>query len=261
MPEKNKIFIYAGPGASRVALAHTRHTLKNLLNVCYDIEDITPLTITHGEWEEKAALFVMPGGADLFYLKALSPQGNDKIRQYVEKGGAYLGICAGAYYAAEYVRFAANTPLEVVGERELQFFPGTVEGPLLAPYDYHSYSGSRIAQIHWTAADSPFAPSPPFSLFYNGGGYFVEAEAKPNTRVLATYKTASGLKPALIEISRGKGKVILSGVHWEYAPSLLDREDPCLRAIIPPLQSAYPQTLRLAQHLLERLDLVVYKKP
>ncbi len=258
--EKNKIFLYVGPGASNVSLLHTKYTLESLLDSHYDIEEMTPLQIKQGTWEEKAVLFIMPGGSDLFYLKNLSPHGNDKIRKYVENGGTYLGFCAGAYYAGERVNFAMNTPLEIVGERELKFFPGTVEGPTLAAYDEHSYSGCGIAHLHWNAG-SPFAKSSQFYAFYNGGGCFMDAQAKPNTVVLASYKTAFGLKPAIIEISVGKGKAMLSGAHWEYVPSLLDPKDPYLKDIIPRLQGTNPQTLELSRHLFERLGLKLAKYP
>lgn len=253
---KNKIFIYAGPGASAVSLLHTKYTLRGLLVNSYDIEELTPQKIKQGEWEARCALFVVPGGSDLLYLKSLSPEGNNKIRRYVENGGAYLGLCAGAYYAADKIEFARGTPLEIIGERELKFFPGRVEGPVLASYDYYSYSGCRIANVQWTGG-RPFTKLSLFSLFYNGGGYFVEATSKPNTLVLASYITDSALKPAIIEILHGKGKVMLSGVHWEYNPTLLESGDPYLKNIIPQLTQAYPQTVRLARHLLDRLGLKI----
>lgn len=38
-------------------------------------------------WEETTALFVMPGGRDLPYCKKLNGPGNNKLRDYVHKGG------------------------------------------------------------------------------------------------------------------------------------------------------------------------------
>ena len=54
--------------------------------------------------------------------------GNERIREYVSKGGKYLGICAGGYYASSYVEFEKSTTLEVLGDRELSFFPGKAIG-------------------------------------------------------------------------------------------------------------------------------------
>lgn len=55
---------------------------------------------------------------------------------YVQSGGSYLGLCAGAYYASSQVEFEPGSTLEVVGDRELDFFPGTARGaayPGVAP--------------------------------------------------------------------------------------------------------------------------------
>jgi glutamine amidotransferase-like uncharacterized protein len=48
--------------------------------------------------------------------------------EFVQSGGAYLGLCAGAYYATARVVFEPGTPMEVVGDRELAFFPGIGRG-------------------------------------------------------------------------------------------------------------------------------------
>ena len=66
-------------------------------------------------------LFVMPGGADLPFCAALNGAPNQRIRQFVERGGAYLGICAGAYYACRKIAFHAGTEGAICGPRELGF--------------------------------------------------------------------------------------------------------------------------------------------
>jgi glutamine amidotransferase-like uncharacterized protein len=48
--------------------------------------------------------------------------------EFVQGGGSYLGLCAGAYYGCARVVFEPGTPLEVVGDRELAFFPGIARG-------------------------------------------------------------------------------------------------------------------------------------
>lgn len=251
---KNKVLIYAGPGVSLTSLKHVKYTLTLLLDSYYNIEEMTSSQIIHNSWEEKAVLFVIPGGSDLLYLRSLETKGNDKIRKYVEKGGAYLGLCAGAYYAGNSIQFAMNTPLQITGDRELNFFPGIVAGPILADYDYHSYSGARVAQLYWNSAEQ-FSKSTLLNVFYNGGGYFVDATFKKNTTVLASYNIHSDFKPAIIEVNYGTGKVILSGVHWEYNPNMLDSYDSHLKNLIPQLKGCYHQTLELASYLISSLGL------
>ncbi len=56
----------------------------------------------------------------------------------------------------------------------------------------------------------------------NGGGFFENAEQYPNTKVVATYENDL---PAFILINYGKGKYLLSGVHFEYDPFLLSSKN------------------------------------
>ena len=96
----------------------------------YGIKTINAKNVIEGKWTKKAVLFIMPGGADLPYLKKLNGPGNKIIKDFVTHGGAYLGICAGSYYGASYVEFDKGGKLEVLGNRELAFFEGKAIGPL-----------------------------------------------------------------------------------------------------------------------------------
>jgi len=244
------VYIYAGPGSTKTCLEQAEHTLESMLKPYYRIERIYAEQILNDPWEKNAALLVIAGGEDIPYAKALNGIGNQKIRSYVENGGSFLGICAGAYYAGDFVEFAKGTELEVLGERELAFFPGTVRGPNLAPYVYRSERGALAAHILWKDA-LKFPQDTPFTVYYNGGGYFVDAESKNNVHVLATYDTPD--RPAaIVECEIGSGKAILSSVHFEFDPALFDPKDPYLEAIKAEM-SENQNRLNLVQHLLERL--------
>lgn len=242
--KKDIVFIYSGPGVSKESLEQTSAAFSNV-SINYRVESIIPQQVIEDEWEEKAVLFVLPGGSDLPYVKFLNGKGNKKLRNYVEAGGAFLGICAGSYYAGNYVDFAKGSAIEVRGERELALFPGTVRGPLLCDYVYGSHQGARAAKIY-----STFGDKDEYTVFYNGGGYF-EIPAG-NTHVLATYDRDKAY-PAIIECSYGKGVVILSGVHIEYDFQRLDSTDACLKNIIPMLEEGNSKRLFLLRDLLQRL--------
>ena len=247
------IYIYTGPGVSKSSLMQTENTMNLFLKSNYFIEHILPEQITYDDWEKQAALLVIPGGADIPYMNALNGVGNQKIRSYVENGGAFLGICAGGYYGGNFVDFAKNTDLEVLGKRELSFFPGVVRGPTLACYDYKSESGARAAKVIWKDSFG-FQQNSFFTVYYNGGGSFVDANTKNNTVVLAYYDTEEQ-EAAIIECQVGSGKAILSGVHFEYDSNLLDTDNEYLKQIIPNLKSEDSKRIQLIQHLLERLNL------
>lgn len=197
----------------------------------------------------------MPGGADIPYCQSLNGKGNQQIQTFVQKGGAYLGLCAGAYYGSKTVEFAVGTPLEVVENRELAFFPDIAEGPTLAPYDYQSNAGAAVAHLQWKGPHSSFSKNQVFTSYYNGGCHFVNADTLPHVTILANYLTTSLPKAAIIEITVGKGCVILSGVHFEYAVELLDALDPYLLPIKKELTLKNQDRLALMAHLLERLGI------
>lgn len=180
------------------------------------VELIEARQVIEGSWIENASLFVMPGGADLPYCRFLNGRGNRNISSFVENGGAYLGVCAGGYYAGRRVEFAVGTDLEVLGERELSFFPGSVKGPTFPPFQYSSSVGMRAVKL-----SSPFLEESPV-CFYHGGGHFCISESREDVEVLARYSEAEGNPPAIVRCLVERGIVLLSGVHFEYDPHYME---------------------------------------
>jgi glutamine amidotransferase-like uncharacterized protein len=225
--ERDTVYVYQDEGVSEESLNQTILTFQKLIKK-YAVVTISAKQVKEGGWSKNAILFVMPGGSDLPYVKKLNGKGNEVIKQYVTNGGSFLGICAGSYYGSSYVEFDKNGPLEVLGNRELGFFGGNAIGPILAPYDYKTQSGSRAATIYTTLPNVTKT-----IVFYNGGGFFENAEQYPNAKVIGTYDNNL---PAIILINYGKGKVLLSGVHFEYDPFLLNSKDQHIQKIIEPLR-------------------------
>mgnify|MGYP001804254009 CR=1 FL=1 len=126
------VYIYNDIGSSRDSIRHSLYTLTQIISSDYNIQTIDSAEIKRKEWVKDAALLAMPGGADIAYMEKLNGQGNNIIKEYVKNGGSYLGICAGAYYASGEVEFDKDGPLEVLGKRELAFFPGKTIGPTIA---------------------------------------------------------------------------------------------------------------------------------
>lgn len=166
-----------------------------------------------------ADIFIMPGGADLPYCKKLNGVGNDNIRGYVEDGGTYLGICAGAYYACRGIEFHKGREDEICGFRELAFTTAIAYGSLpdIAPYYDLTLESAALADIQLADGTQTHA-------FYHGGPAF--RIGNDNVEVLGTY--AHSAEPAILSKKVGEGRVILSGVHFEVdAESLTNHpEDP-----------------------------------
>lgn len=247
-----KILVYAGPGVGPQSLTNTVLTIRELVSDKYEVITISPKTLLGNSWQEDTALLVIPGGADLPYVAQLHGLGAENIRNYVANGGKFLGICAGAYFSADAIEFAKGDPvLEVSGTRELKFFPGLVEGPTYAGFDHRdpqNVAGTRAANIYWQL-DSPFLKNTQFTVYYNGGGHFVDADQYKNITVLASYDRQAAIVEAIV----GKGLAILSGPHFEQQPQLLDPYVPQLKNIKQQLEATNAQRLELAKHLLQRL--------
>lgn len=114
--------------------------------------------------------------------------------------------------------------MEVVGPRELGFFPGTCRGGAFGGFKYASEAGARAVSIAVNKDAFGGAGALPESLrtYYNGGGVFVDAEkmGEKGVEVLASYEEELNVdggeaKGALVYCKVGDGGVILTGPHPE----------------------------------------------
>ncbi|CAH8875345.1 unnamed protein product [Trichobilharzia szidati] len=218
------IKIYNDLGASDQCLIH----LKNSINYNYSSHSLSLSCeeingVTWNQYDSTAMnqtdLICIGGGYDLGYLKSLNIEGCLKLQKYIkENHGKYLGICAGAYFASDYCQFDKNGPLEVCGERYIKLFRGTAIGPVYPGFQYNSESGSYAVPIEATL--ETLCPQKTV-VYYNGGCTF-ESTNWENSRVL--YKYSDNGKPAIISSNLGNGYGILSGVHFEYDPYLLEKQ-------------------------------------
>eukprot|EP00758_Cryptobia_borreli_P004292 Tbor_TRINITY_DN4291_c0_g1::TRINITY_DN4291_c0_g1_i1::g.23906::m.23906/K01942/HLCS; biotin--protein ligase len=215
-----KVLIYADEGVGQFSLQETLRTFRE----CYTeevVETVDHEFLLNSDWEKETSLIIIPGGRDIPYDRKLRGKGTAKIRNFVEGGGSYLGICAGAYFGSGEVIFEKGTALEVHEKRELCFFPGEAVGTLYpnCPFVYNSKSGSCASSIALEHEKGEI-----INLYYNGGCAFKEAQSYPGISVLARYHDADD-QPAIIHCKIGKGNAILSGVHFEVSPEKLEEDN------------------------------------
>ncbi|KAJ2972629.1 hypothetical protein NUW58_g9146 [Xylaria curta] len=167
-----------------------------------------------------------PWRRDLGYCRVLNGEGNSIISQYVRRGGKYLGFCAGAYYGCKKCEFeVGNKPMEVIGPRELAFFPGTCRGGAFKGFQYNSEKGAKAVRINVRKAAFKGAGLVPevVTSYFNGGGAFVDAKDPNNdVEILASYDDKldidGGAENAAVVYCRvGQGAAILTGPHPEFA--------------------------------------------
>lgn len=176
-------------------------------------------------WTASCALLVFPGGADLGYCRTLNGEGNRRISQYVERGGRYLGFCAGGYYGSKRCEFeVGKKSMEVAGNRELAFFPGTCRGCAFSGFVYHSEEGARAPQLRTSkiALSNGSVPDV-FRSYYNGGGVFVDAPKfkDQGVEVLASFTEELDVDPgegsaSVVYCKVGDGAALLTSTHPEY---------------------------------------------
>lgn len=213
-----------GDGTTVESVRHCLYTLRRLLAAHYAVISVTAEMLIKEPWTLTCALLVIPGGADLGYCRALNGAGNRRIEQFVRRGGAYIGFCAGGYYGAKHCEFeVGDKTLQVIGDRELAFYPGTCRGGAFRGFVYHSEAGARAAQLAVSkeSLNSGAVPTN-FRSYYNGGGVFVDAPsyADKGIEVLASYAERLNVNPgsgaaAVVYCPVGDGAAILTGPHPE----------------------------------------------
>lgn len=216
---KAHILTYIDAGTSDGTARLMRTIGQQLQSGAYDIRAVMADDIRHdAALFDDAVLFVMPGGADLPYCAALNGAPNARIRRFVEQGGVYLGICAGAYYACRELAFHAGTAGAICGKRELSFVDAVAVGSLPELTGGHLYDGTprstAAVEIRTTAQLAP----DPVSLYahYHGGCRFdFGGDPGADAQVLAVYAGLEDAPPAIVSARVGKGSAILTGIHLE----------------------------------------------
>lgn len=200
------VCIYIDEGASFATLLREiarelDHSRARLLPVM--AEDLVDQDVLAG-----ADVFIMPGGADLPYCAKLNGTGNLRLRCFIESGGTYLGVCAGAYYGCSALSFHAGLPSEVSGARELALLDAVAVGSLaeLGPLYDLTLASATAARIAWEGIGT-------FRGWYHGGPRF-DIAADETATVFARYVDADQA-PAGVERPVDRGKVVLVGVHVE----------------------------------------------
>lgn len=187
-------------------------------------------------------VLVIPGGWAVNYRRSLSFTGLQNIRNFISGGGVYVGICAGAYFAADSIVWNGR-----VYDYPLDIFQGYAIGAIDSIASWPGY-----AMTHITLKDSwrdPSADSTQYVLYY-GGPYFESYGT--------TFDTAGmydGInEPGIIVFTYGNGKVILSGVHPEIEEDS-DRDSTTFAYELPDSGSDWPWFMYIIQEALNRVSI------
>jgi lysophospholipase L1-like esterase len=207
-----RVAIYEGAGSQESGIRDVERGVKLLKGAT--IERLSPHAFAERDLSEFDVVVFSAGGASI-QARALGDANRDKVRRFVHSGGAYLGICAGAYLAcAEFdwglKLIAAETLSDRwqrgVGDVQMQLTPegrsafGAIDGAFPVAYE----NGPVIGPI--------------------------KAEGLPPYRTLATFTTElaendspPGImtgSPAVAEGTLGQGRVMVFSPHPERTKGL-----------------------------------------
>ncbi|MFW9912761.1 MAG: BPL-N domain-containing protein [Candidatus Thorarchaeota archaeon] len=153
-------------------------------------------------------IIAVPGGWAWAYFQDLTNSGIVKIRNFVENGGAFFGVCAGAYFACDNIRWEG----ENIGYF-LDLYPNLGIGPI---EEIAAWPGHNMTMINLnkevTGPDLSGEPDS-HTVMYYGGPYF-ETAGTDGVSVIATYDVND--EPAIISYEYGQGRIVLSGPHVEW---------------------------------------------
>lgn len=219
----------------------------------------------HTGWGLGLRLLVFPGGMDRFYMRQLGEKGRMAIYKYVASGGGYLGICAGAYFAAKRIIYqGAEDKKPWQGDNRLGLFKGLASGPVpsLPAAMNEGYEGTSLPDIiiEHKKGDNLKKVTP---SFYLGGAFFVpDAGTSDEIEVIARYKNIDDQPIAALRAPVGLGVAVLCGTHPEitgpaFSDMLTDENitDPALHAIAEKLTEKDPQRKEFFNRLLRAADI------
>ncbi|OIN48364.1 BPL-N domain-containing protein [Pseudomonas costantinii] len=196
------VAIYRGPAGCNDCSENVKKALQRL-SPNYQIDfvgadeaiDITPQSLARYD------LYVQPGGGQDIpgALDSLGDARAQSIRDYVAKGGRYLGLCMGAY-------LADNSNLGLI------------------PHDLDSEAGRPGFEVPGIADAAVRVKwdGKPDSVFYQDGPYFPKPDAASPYTPLATYQNGD---VAAARYTYEKGVVVLSGPHPEAGPEWFEKAD------------------------------------
>ncbi|MFX1606569.1 MAG: BPL-N domain-containing protein [Promethearchaeota archaeon] len=186
-----KVAVYNGAGvmnSSRIALTR----MFEWMNAT--VVEVNASQILN-DFLDDCDILVIPGGAEGTCARELQYlTGVNKVKEFVEKGGSFFGICGGATYGANYVKF----------------FNGSMN-PVSEPGSLIHVTTMNVNQFS-TGPDLSDCPTD-FSTMYYGSQYFVPREGT-DVHIIATYDYNG--EAGMVAFEYENGTVFLSSPHPEY---------------------------------------------
>lgn len=207
-----KIALYAGPGSGATGITHVTQRSRQLPGA-----EVTTLAPEEVGTRDLSAfdVIVFSGGSGSAQAKAIGDTGKRNVRQFVERGGGYLGICAGAYLACAgfewglgilNAKTVSNKWQRGRGQVQIQLSEKGAEvfGPVREPFSIRYANGPIIKPLG--RSDLPT---------YQVAAFFRSELAENGTPVGVMLDS-----PAAVFAVYGRGRVLTISPHSEDTPGL-----------------------------------------
>ena len=210
--DKVKVALYDGPGAG----GDPQGRLFERILSNYRVERIGPADVADGALGQFDAV-LFPGGSGSVQGKALGESGRAEVCRFIDSGGGYMGVCAGAYLALHNYDW----------------------GLKLLPFDSHDRKhwrrGKGTVVMETTAAAESILgldPRKSLEIHFAQGPLMVPATGSdlPEPEVLCYFRSGIGIDgadpetmvdtPAIVAGRYGSGRVILFSPHPEKTTGL-----------------------------------------
>ena len=210
---KTKVAMMVGPGAVGAAF-----NWMQVLSFCPQME----VKFVDGRMIREGALegcdvYVCPGGYDRQIYRDIGREGAEVIREFIRKGGCYLGTCAGAIFTLNDAKGYGLSPWK--------------QDPTNSNFA-HGHA-QIVMSITKRGSELMGVPASNRFVWYWNGPLMIPAPIEGmKSEVLATYhgdilmNTTNLLRqagyPAMVSVEFGKGKMVVSSCHPEITPRTHD---------------------------------------
>lgn len=218
--KKLSIGIYTGNGAAEEGIQDVKNNIHDVLNI--ETHELSAETIQSTDLSDFDVL-IFSGGSGSKQAESLGAKGREHIRNYVQNGGKYLGICAGAYLATARFEWALHiVNAETISTTEWKRGKGFVDieltdegreifGDVTKSFKCRYSSGPILKAAHSTEL-------PPFVTLANFRSEVSEHGVTEGVMIDT---------PAIVTAQYRKGTVVLISTHPENTPGL-ENVIPCV---------------------------------
>jgi len=211
--ESIRVAVYRGAGASDTCANASKEILNGTEG--FEADFVSAEQIQEGKLKEYDVV-IFPGGTASGESKAIGEKGWEELRAFVQNGGGYVGVCAGAYMALyKPTRSTGNLISAELQEGEWE-------------------RGEALLEIEFTSEGRQAldAPEGRLNVAYQNGPVIHRADtnALEPYVVLAYFRTEvaendapEGVQidsPAIVAAEYGKGRVLICSPHPELTPNL-----------------------------------------